>query len=41
MVAMQNAKTNAQDIASFLTLTYNKFRQEKITNEILDLGNNT
>ncbi len=40
MVAMQNAKTNAQDIASFLTLTYNKFRQEKITNEILDLGNN-
>ncbi len=41
MVAMQNAKTNAQDIASFLTLTYNKFRQEKITNEILDLGNNS
>ncbi len=40
MVAMQNAKTNANEIASLLTLTYNKVRQEKITNEILDLGNN-
>ncbi len=40
MVAMQNAKNNAQDVAEFLTLTYNKNRQEKITNEILDLANN-
>lgn len=40
MVAMQNAKTNANDIASYLTLAYNKSRQEKITNEILDLSNN-
>ncbi len=39
MVAMQNAKNNAQDVAEFLTLTYNKNRQEKITNEILDLAN--
>lgn len=40
MVAMQNAKNNANDVAEFLTLTYNKNRQEKITNEILDLANN-
>jgi F-type H+-transporting ATPase subunit gamma len=40
MVAMQNAKNNAKDVAEFLTLTYNKNRQEKITNEILDLANN-
>lgn len=40
MVAMQNAKNNANDVAEFLTLTYNKKRQEKITNEILDLANN-
>ena len=40
MVAMQNAKTNANDIASYLTLAYNKSRQEKITSEILDLSNN-
>ncbi len=39
MVAMQNAKNNANDVADFLTLTYNKNRQEKITNEILDLAN--
>jgi F-type H+-transporting ATPase subunit gamma len=39
MVAMQNAKNNAKDVAEFLTLTYNKNRQEKITNEILDLAN--
>lgn len=38
MLAMQNAKNNALDIAEFLTLSYNKFRQEKITNEILDLN---
>lgn len=40
MIAMQNAKNNAQDIATYLTLAYNKSRQEKITNEILDLSNN-
>ncbi|MGE5041748.1 MAG: ATP synthase F1 subunit gamma [Candidatus Levyibacteriota bacterium] len=39
MIAMQNAKTNANDIASYLTLSYNKTRQEKITGEILDLTN--
>lgn len=40
MIAMQNAKNNALDIAAALTLTYNKSRQERITNEILSLGNN-
>ncbi len=39
MMAMQNAKNNAFDIADYLTLSYNKSRQEKITNEILDLTN--
>jgi F-type H+-transporting ATPase subunit gamma len=39
MVAMQNAKNNAYDIAQHFTLVYNKSRQEKITNEILDLSN--
>lgn len=39
MIAMQNAKTNANDIASYLNLVYNKTRQEKITGEILDLTN--
>lgn len=39
MVAMQNAKNNALDIAEFLTLSYNKARQAKITNELLDLAN--
>lgn len=38
MVAMQNATQNAQDIISFLTLEYNKARQERITNEILDIS---
>jgi F-type H+-transporting ATPase subunit gamma len=37
--AMQNAKNNALDTADFLTLTFNKTRQERITNEILDLAN--
>lgn len=40
MIAMQNAKNNAIDIADHLTLSYNKLRQERITNEILDLANN-
>lgn len=39
MVAMQNAKNNAYDIAEYLNLVYNKSRQERITNEILDLAN--
>ena len=39
MVAMQNAKKNALDIAESFTLLYNKTRQERITNEILDLAN--
>lgn len=40
MVAMQNAKNNALDIAEYLTLLYNKSRQERITNELLSLANN-
>ena len=39
MVAMQNAKTNALEIADTFTLLYNKTRQERITGEILDLAN--
>ncbi len=38
MVAMQNATDNALDIVQDLKLQYNKGRQEKITNEILDIG---
>ncbi len=41
MVAMQNAKNNALDIADYLTLSYNKSRQERITNELLSLNNNS
>lgn len=40
MIAMQNAKNNALDIADYLTLSYNKSRQERITNELLTLNNN-
>lgn len=39
MVAMQNAKDNAFEITDYLTLHFNKLRQEKITNEILCLSN--
>ena len=39
MVAMQNAKNNARDVAAYLTLRYNKTRQERITSELLDLNN--
>lgn len=39
MMAMQNAKNNALDVASYLTLLYNKSRQERITNELLDISN--
>ena len=38
MVAMQNATDNAKEIVEELRLEYNKGRQEKITNEILDIG---
>lgn len=38
MIAMKNATDNAMDIVSELKLEYNKTRQEKITNELLDIG---
>lgn len=38
MISMKNATENAQDIIEYLKLEYNKVRQEKITNEILDIG---
>jgi F-type H+-transporting ATPase subunit gamma len=38
MVAMQSATDNAREIVESLQLEYNKGRQEKITNEILDIG---
>lgn len=38
MIAMQNATDNANDIIEDLRLLYNKTRQEKITNEILDIA---
>ena len=38
MIAMKNATENAQDIIDYLKIEYNKQRQEKITNEILDIG---
>jgi F-type H+-transporting ATPase subunit gamma len=37
MVAMKNATDNAVEIEQELTLTYNKARQEQITNELLDI----
>ncbi|MDR3195456.1 MAG: ATP synthase F1 subunit gamma [Endomicrobium sp.] len=39
MTAMKNAKDNAKDIFASLTNIYNRSRQEKITNELLDLAN--
>jgi len=39
MIAMQNATTNAKEVISEIRLEYNKSRQEKITNEILDITN--
>lgn len=38
MLAMQNATENATEIIQSLTLEYNKARQERITNEVLDIG---
>ncbi len=41
MIAMKNATDNANEVISELKLEYNKGRQEKITNEILDIGGAT
>jgi len=38
MIAMQNATSNAKDLVNQFRLLYNKARQEKITNEILDIS---
>jgi len=38
MIAMKGATDNAEEIIDYLKLEYNKQRQEKITNEILDIG---
>lgn len=38
MIAMQNATDNAKDIIEALRLEYNKARQTRITNEILDIS---
>jgi F-type H+-transporting ATPase subunit gamma len=38
MIAMKNATENATEMIEALKLEYNKQRQEKITNEILDIG---
>lgn len=35
--AMHNATENAKEVVDILTLEYNKLRQEKVTNEILDI----
>lgn len=37
MNAMHNARENAKEVVDILTLEYNKIRQEKVTNEILDI----
>ncbi len=37
MIAMQNATENATEVVEELKLEYNKGRQERITNEILDI----
>jgi F-type H+-transporting ATPase subunit gamma len=37
MVAMRAATDNANELIVYLTLTYNKARQEMITKEILDI----
>lgn len=41
MIAMKNATDNANDVIQDLLLEFNKGRQEKITNEILDIGSTT
>ena len=37
MVAMKTASENAQEIAEDLTLIYNKGRQAKITQELVEI----
>jgi len=37
MIAMKNATDNAEEVTYNLTLLRNKLRQEKITNELLDM----
>jgi F-type H+-transporting ATPase subunit gamma len=37
MVAMRNATDAANELVDVLTLTYNKARQEGITNELMDI----
>jgi F-type H+-transporting ATPase subunit gamma len=37
MVAMRNATDAADELIDSLTLTYNKARQEGITNELMDI----
>jgi F-type H+-transporting ATPase subunit gamma len=37
MIAMQNATSNAKEVTEDLRLEYNKTRQAKITNELLDI----
>jgi F-type H+-transporting ATPase subunit gamma len=41
MVTMRNATENARDLVVSLQLDYNKFRQQTITNEILDIVGGT
>ena len=38
MVAMRNATENANDLLKDLTMTYNKLRQQSITEEMLDIA---
>jgi F-type H+-transporting ATPase subunit gamma len=38
MVAMRNATENANELVDDLTLTYNRARQEAITEEMLDIA---
>ncbi len=38
MIAMQSATTNAKDLVTDLTLTYNQARQGAITNELLEIA---
>ncbi len=38
MISMKNATDNARDIMNELTLSYNKIRQQMITNEIADIA---
>ena len=39
MIAMQTASDNAQDLLQQLMLTYNKQRQQVITEELTDISN--